>query len=77
MILALKTYGLMALGILTAALGIFFAGRKAGGDSVKLKVTEKAREVEHKATKAIIEGQKREKEIRDAPVDATKRDHFH
>jgi hypothetical protein len=52
----IKSYLLSALGILAAAWTIYIAGRKAGGDAVKVKVEKKSAETQAKATDALISG---------------------
>ena len=37
-------------------LGIFLTGRKSGADAEKIKSTQKARDVEHKAVDALTQG---------------------
>ena len=62
-------YALAALAFIASIAGIFLAGRKAGGDSVKLKVSEKTREIEHKATDAVVDGTKSIDEARHVKID--------
>ena len=76
MIAKLKLY-LIAFGAaLLAALGLYGAGRKSGKDAERIKTVEKSRETERKATKAVLDGQKRQKEAQRAPVDARARRDF-
>lgn len=73
-----KVYAI--LGVIGATiLAIFVAfskGAAAGRDKVVAKVTGKALKQQEKSTKVMVDGLKKENEVRDAKVDTTKRDRF-
>lgn len=75
---SLKTHSTAILAALVGILSALVYGfrQKALREEEKRKGVEKARETETKATKAIVEGQSREKTIRETPVDTSRRDHF-
>lgn len=72
----LKAAGTWLLALATAILAALAYREKAKRETERRQASEAARGVERKATDAVIEGGKRENEIRTAPVDTTRRDHF-
>ena len=72
----LKAYAVAALAIVVPILGALFYREKAGREKERRQAIEGARDVERAATDAVIEGQKRQQEAADAPVDTTRRDDF-
>ena len=74
----MKIWGYVVLA-LTFVGGIFkfwTAGKKAGANEVKNKVTKAALKQQGKANTAMIDGLNKETEVRNAEVDTKKRDHF-
>lgn len=66
-----------ALGaMLLAIFAAFQKGAAAGRDKVVAKVTGKSLKQQQKATEAMVDGLKKENEVRDAKPTTSKRDHF-
>ena len=74
----IKVYAILgAIG--AAILAIFVAfqkGAAAGRDKVVAKVTAKSIKQQQKATAAMLDGLKKEQEVRNEEIDTDKRDHF-
>ena len=69
-------YVVLALTFVGGILKFWTAGKKAGANEVKTKVTKAALKQRDKASKALIEGLHKEGEVRNEKVDTSKRDHF-
>jgi hypothetical protein len=71
-----KKYGLMLLGGIAALFAVLFYRERAGREQDRRELSEGARDVEREATNAVVDGQRREQEIRNAPIDTRARDRF-
>jgi len=74
MISKLKAYGLALLGVLAAVFAALFYRERANYKGAQLDGEKAAREVENKATDAMIEGLEAENEIKND--NTTNRDKF-
>lgn len=76
MIASLKKYAAAALAFAVAILAALNYRQKASREKERRQATEAAREVERKATDAVIDGTKRIEEARHAPIDTRDRSGF-
>lgn len=73
---SVKKYAAAALAFAVAILTALFYREKAAREKERRQATEAAREVERKATDAVIDGTKRIEEARHAPIDTRDRSGF-
>ena len=76
MIGKIKTYALAGLAILASIFYALFRSQQALRAKEKLKGQVQARKTEAKAADAMVEGLEKEREVKNAKVNTTKRDHF-
>ena len=75
MLSKLRTYALAILGVLAAVFGFMWQMTRAKHEKALKKGIEEAREVEQKATNAMVEGLENEqKEIKDAKNNTSRSD---
>ena len=72
----LRKYAAAALALAVAILAALNYRQKAAREKERRQATEAAREVERKATDAVIDGSKRIEEARHAPIDTRDRSGF-
>ena len=72
----IKSWAVSALAILSAILAALFYREKAAREKQRREATDAARDVERKATDAVIDGTKRIEEARHAPIDTRDRSGF-
>lgn len=62
--------------VLVGIFGIHRAGKTSAKNEVAAESAKKAMNTQERARKADLEGRNKDKEIRDARIDPTRRDHF-
>lgn len=76
MIARLKAWGAFLAGIAVAFIGLLAGWQTAARERERRQQAEAGREVERRAARAAVEGERRINEARAAPVDTRRRDHF-
>lgn len=76
MLSKIKSWAIAGLAILATVAYALFRTEQARRAKEKLKGVQQARETERKAGEALVDGLKKEQEVRNEEVDTNRRDHF-